>query len=201
MADYVIVGAGSAGYVLAARLTEDPAVEVTLVEAGPADTAPEIHIPVAFGKLFQSKWDWGYSSDPEPGLDGRRRYLPRRRMLGGCSSMNAMIYIRGNRRDYDESVTLGATGWGWDDVLPYFLRAENNERGASELHGAGGPLEVSESRSKHPLMTAYVEAARQAGHPPNDDFNGERQDGVGFYQLTQRDGSAAARPMPTCARR
>jgi choline dehydrogenase len=188
MADYIIVGAGSAGCVLAARLSEDPAVEVTLIEAGSADTAPEIHVPAAFGKLFQSKWDWDYLTDPEPGLDGRRRYLPRGKMLGGSSSMNAMIYIRGNRVDYDEWAAAGATGWGWDDVLPYFLQSEDNERGASDLHGVGGPLAVSDGRSRHALMDAYLAAAEEAGHKHNDDFNGDSQDGVGYYQLTQRGG-------------
>ena len=186
--DYVIVGGGSAGCVLAARLSEDPGVSVLLVEAGPPDTAQEIHVPVTFGQLFQSKWDWDYFTDPEPGLDGRRRYLPRGRMLGGSSSMNAMIYMRGNRADYDEWEALGAEGWGWDSVLPYFLAAEDNERGASPLHGAGGPLTVSDGRSRHTLMDAFLEAAVQAGHPRNDDFNGPEQDGVGYYQLTQRNG-------------
>jgi choline dehydrogenase len=186
--DYVIVGAGSAGCALAARLSEDPDVSVALVEAGPPDTAEEIHVPVAFGQLFQTKWDWDYLTDPEPGLDGRRRYLPRGRMLGGSSSMNAMIYMRGNRADYQEWEALGAEGWGWDDVLPYFLKAEDNERGASELHAVGGPLTVSDGRSRHQLMDAFLEAAEQAGHPRNDDFNGPEQDGVGYYQLTQRNG-------------
>jgi choline dehydrogenase len=186
--DYVIVGGGSAGCVLAARLSEDPDVSVLLVEAGPPDTAQEIHVPVTFGQLFQSKWDWDYFTDPEPGLDGRRRYLPRGRMLGGSSSMNAMIYMRGNPADYDEWEALGAEGWGWDAVLPYFLAAEDNERGASALHGAGGPLTVSDGRSRHTLMDAFLEAAEQAGHPPNQDFNGPEQDGVGYYQLTQRNG-------------
>jgi choline dehydrogenase len=186
--DYVIVGAGSAGCVLAARLSEDPDVRVALVEAGPPDTAEEIHVPVAFGQLFQTKWDWDYLTDPEPGLDGRRRYLPRGRMLGGSSSMNAMIYMRGNRADYQEWEALGAEGWGWEDVLPYFLKAEDNERGASELHAVGGPLTVSDGRSRHELMDAFLEAAGQAGHPRNDDFNGPEQDGVGYYQLTQRNG-------------
>jgi choline dehydrogenase-like flavoprotein len=186
--DYVIVGAGSAGCALAARLSEDPDVRVALVEAGGADTAPEIHTPLAFGSLFRTEWDWDYHTDPEPGLDGRRAYLPRGRVLGGSSSMNAMIYIRGNRADYDEWSARGATGWAWCDVLPYFLRAEDNERGAGPLHGSGGPLTVSDGRSRHELMDAYIEAARQAGHPYNPDFNGPRQDGVGHYQLTQRDG-------------
>ncbi|MDT3395137.1 GMC family oxidoreductase N-terminal domain-containing protein [Streptomyces sp. B1866] len=188
MYDYVIVGAGSAGCVLAARLTEDPDVRVALVEAGGPDDAPEIHTPVAFGSLFKTELDWDYDTEPEPALDGRRAYLPRGRMLGGSSSMNAMVYIRGDRADYDEWPGLGAPGWAWQDVLPYFLRAEDNERGASALHGAGGPLTVSDGRSRHPLMDAFVKAARQAGLPYNEDFNGPRQEGVGYYQLTQRAG-------------
>jgi choline dehydrogenase len=186
--DYVIVGAGSAGCVLAARLSEDPDVKVAVVEAGPPDTAQEIHIPIAFGQLFQTKWDWDYLTDPEPGLDARRRYLPRGKMLGGSSSMNAMIYMRGNRADYQEWEALGADGWGWDRVLPYFLRAEDNERGANQLHAVGGPLTVSDGRSRHVLMDAFLEAAEQAGHPRTVDFNGPEQDGVGYYQLTQRNG-------------
>ncbi len=186
--DYVIIGAGSAGCVLAARLSEDPAVQVLLLEAGAPDTATEIHVPAAFGKLFKSKWDWDFQTDPEPHLDGRSVYLPRGRMLGGSSSMNAMIYMRGNRLDYDEWEGLGLEGWGWADVLPYFLKAEDNERGASELHGAGGPLRVSEGKSRHQLMDAWVEAAEQAGLPRNADFNGAHQDGIGYYQLTQRAG-------------
>src|SRR5258708_40357345 len=136
--DYVMGGGGSAGCVLAARLSEDPDVRVTLIEAGAPDTALEIDVRAAFGKLFQSKWDWDYTTDPEPALDSRRRYLPRGKMLGGSSSMNAMIYIRGNRLDYDQWAANGATGWGWADVMPYFLRAQDNERGPGDLHGTGG---------------------------------------------------------------
>ncbi len=202
--DYVIVGAGSAGCVLAARLSEDPAAQVLLLEAGAPDTAMEIHVPAAFPKLFKTKWDWDYQSDPEPGLDGRTVYLPRGRMLGGSSSMNAMIYIRGSRLDYEEWEALGLEGWGWKDVLPYFLKAEDNERGASELHGAGGPLRVSDGRSKHQLMDAWVDAAEQVGMSRNPDFNGPEQDGVGYYQLTQRGGmrcsAAVAYLHPALAR-
>jgi choline dehydrogenase-like flavoprotein len=186
--DFVIVGAGSAGCVLANRLTEDGKTRVLLMEAGPPDTAQEIHIPVTFGRLFKSKWDWDYETDPEPYLDRRYVYLPRGRMLGGSSSMNAMIYIRGNRADYDEWEALGCAGWGWDDVLPYFLKAEDNERGASEFHAIGGLLTVSDGRSRHELMRNWLEAAQQADLEANEDFNGSRQDGVGFYQLTQRNG-------------
>ncbi|MEO7195685.1 MAG: FAD-dependent oxidoreductase [Pseudonocardiaceae bacterium] len=204
MYDYVIVGAGSAGCVLAARLSEDADVSVLLVEAGPPDTAEEIHIPAASGQLYQTKWDWDYLTDPEPGLDGRRTYLPRGKMLGGSSSMNAMIYIRGNRADYDEWRSLGAEGWGWDDVLPYFLRAEDNERGADALHAIGGPLTVSDGRSRHVLMDAVLQAAEEAGHRRTEDFNGPEQDGVGYYQLTQRGGmrcSAAVSYLHPATRR
>ncbi|HKY57889.1 MAG TPA: GMC family oxidoreductase N-terminal domain-containing protein [Aeromicrobium sp.] len=182
------MGAGSAGAAAAARLSEDPSVTVALVEAGGADTADEIHIPVAFGSLFKSQWDWDLDSEPEPGILNRRAYLARGKMLGGCSSMNAMIYIRGNRADYDEWAADGATGWGYADVLPIFRRFEDNERGPSEFHGAGGPLTVSESRSRNRLADAWVEAAIQAGYEQNDDFNGESQLGVGRYQVTQRNG-------------
>ncbi|MFE3323737.1 GMC family oxidoreductase [Streptomyces sp. NPDC059176] len=186
--DYVIVGAGSAGCVLAARLTEDPDVRVALVEAGGPDSAQEIHVPAAFAQLFKGSLDWDLDTEPEPGLDGRRAYLPRGRVLGGTSSMNAMIYMRGNRADYDGWAAAGATGWSYADVLPYFLRSEDNERGADAFHAAGGPLTVSDGRSNHQLADAFVEAAVKAGHPHNDDFNAESQFGVGRYQLTQRDG-------------
>jgi choline dehydrogenase len=186
--DYVIVGAGSAGCVLAARLTEDPDVTVALIEAGGPDTDQEIHIPVAFSQQFKTRLDWDFDTDPEPGLAGRRAYLPRGKMLGGSSSMNAMIYIRGNQADYDGWAADGAAGWSWADVLPYFLKAEDNERGADEFHGAGGPLTVSEGRSNQPLAAAFVDAGVQAGYQHNDDFNGKSQFGVGTYQLTQRGG-------------
>lgn len=186
--DYVIVGAGSAGCVLAARLSEDPDVRVALIEAGGPDTAQEIHVPAAFGTLFKSGVDWDLDTEPEPGLDGRRAYLPRGRVFGGSSSMNAMIYMRGNPADYDGWAAAGATGWSYDEVLPYFRRSEDNERGEDAFHGVGGPLRVGEGRSRHPLAAAFVESAVRVGHKRNDDFNGETQLGVGTYQLTQRDG-------------
>ncbi|MEU6814373.1 GMC family oxidoreductase N-terminal domain-containing protein [Streptomyces sp. NPDC046860] len=186
--DYVIVGAGSAGCVLAARLSEDPEVKVAVIEAGGPDTAPEIHVPAAFPQLFKTGLDWDLDSDAEPGLGGRRIFLPRGRMFGGSSSMNAMIYIRGARADYDGWAAAGAEGWSYEEVLPYFRRAEDNERGADRFHGVGGPLTVSDGRSGHPLASAFVTAAGQAGHKANDDFNGETQFGVGRYQLTQRHG-------------
>jgi choline dehydrogenase-like flavoprotein len=186
--DYVIVGAGSAGCVLAGRLSEDPDVTVAVIEAGPPDTDPEIHMPFAFGALLKSRVDWDLVTEPEPQLGDRRVYLPRGRVLGGSSSLNAMIYIRGNRLDYDEWAAAGLDGWGYKDVLPYFKRAEDNERGESTYHGVGGPLTVSDSRSMHPLVDACIEAGLQAGLERNDDQNGAVQDGVGRYQVTQRNG-------------
>ncbi len=192
MYDYVIVGAGSAGCVLAARLSEDPDVRVALLEAGPRDTQPEIHIPAAFPALFKSSLDWDLLGEQEPGLGHRRLFLPRGRMLGGCSSINAMIYIRGNRADYDGWAADGCEGWGYDDVLPYFRRGEDNERGEDAYHGVRGPLRVSDGRSMHPLVDTMLAAAQQAGHEHNPDFNGARQEGVGRFQLTQRDGWRAS---------
>ena len=204
MSHYVIVGAGSAGCVLAARLTENPAVSVTLIEAGGPDTAQEIHIPAAFPQLFKSEHDWDFSSEPEPGLAGRRIYLPRGKMLGGSSSMNAMVYIRGNRADYDDWAAEGATGWSYHDVLPYFRRSEYNERGEDQFHGALGPLSVCEGRSRNPLMDAFVQAAIEAGYEANPDFNAAEQDGVGLFQNTQRNGmrcsAAVAYLHPAMAR-
>ncbi len=202
--DYVIAGAGSAGCVLAARLSEDPDVTVCLLEAGPPDTADEIHLPAGVLALGMSKYDWAFISDPEPGLGHRQRHLPRGRTLGGSSSSNAMVYIRGHRADYDEWAAMGLSGWGWEDVLPYFLRAEDNERGAGEWHGAGGPLSVIDNRSRYATCAAFIEAGVQAGLPANDDFNGPAQDGVGWYQVTQRNGmrcsAAVAYLHPAMAR-
>jgi len=186
--DYVIVGAGSAGCVLAARLSEDPDVRVLLLEAGGPDSVPEIRIPAAFPAVFKSSLDWDLLGEQEPGLGNRRLYLPRGRVIGGSSSINAMIYLRGNRGDYDEWAELGCEGWSYEDVLPYFKRAEDNERGADAYHGVGGPLAVSDSRSMHPLVDTMLEAAVQAGHELIPDLNVDRPEGVGRFQLNQRDG-------------
>jgi choline dehydrogenase len=188
MADYVVVGAGSAGCVLAGRLTEDPSVSVTLLEAGGPDRARNIAVPAAFGQLFRTAVDWDFATEPEPGCDNREMYWPRGKVLGGSSSINAMIYIRGNRLDFDSWRDAGCEGWGYDDVLPYFLRSEGNERGSSEFHNGDGPLSVVDQRSPNVITRAYVAAAAQAGLPLNPDFNGAVHDGIGIYQATQRAG-------------
>ncbi len=189
MYDYIIVGAGSAGCVLAARLSADPSVSVLLLEAGPADDADEIHAPAALNRLFQTEYDWNYLTVPQRSAGGRSVYWPRGKVLGGSSSINAMVYIRGNRHDFqawrDEH---GCSGWGYEDLMPYFRRAEDNSRGASPYHGTGGPLAVTEPRYKSPACEAFIAAAQEQGAKANDDFNGPRQDGVGWYQLTQRNG-------------
>jgi choline dehydrogenase len=189
MYDYVIVGAGSAGCVLAARLSEDPEVSVLLLEAGPPDVKENIHVPLGYLQLARTDVDWDYSSAPEANCAGRRLPLPRGKVFGGSSSINAMIYIRGNRADYDG---WGQPGWSWEDLFPYFLKSEDNERGASEWHGAGGPLAVSDQRSGNKITPAFVEAGVEAGLARNEDFNGAEQDGVGMYQLTQRGGMRAS---------
>lgn len=189
MYDYVIVGAGSAGCVLAARLSEDPETSVLLLEAGPPDVNQNIHVPLGYLSLARTEVDWDYVSAPEPGCGGRRISLPRGKVLGGSSSINAMVYIRGNRRDYDG---WGVDGWAWDDLFPYFLKAEDNERGPSEWHAVGGPLPVADQRSGNRITPAFVEAGVEAGLDRNEDFNGAEQDGVGMYQLTQRGGMRAS---------
>ena len=189
MYDYVIIGAGSAGCVLASRLTENPAASVLLLEAGPPDDAEEIRIPAALNLLFQSAYDWDFHTVPQMRADGRSIYWPRGRTLGGSSSINAMIYIRGSRHDYDTwRDDYGCAGWGYCDLLPYFLRAEDNSRGASPYHGVAGPLSVQDLKYKSALSKAFVVASQECGLAANEDFNGPAQDGSGFYQVTQRDG-------------
>ncbi len=189
MFDYVIVGGGSAGCVLASRLSEDPAVKVALLEAGPADQSVLIHCPAGLALMAQTKMsNWAYETVPQKGLNGRKGYQPRGKVLGGSSSINAMIYARGQQQDYDDWAAEGNAGWGWQDVLPYFKRSENNERGASDLHAVGGPLNVKDLTSPHRFGPIFIEAGRQAGYPVNPDFNGESQEGFGLYQVTHKNG-------------
>ena len=184
----MIVGAGSAGCVLAARLTEDPSTRVLLLEAGGRGVHPNIAIPAAFAKQFKTKLDWDYSTEPEPACENRSLYIPRGKGLGGSSSMNAMLYVRGRPLDYDLWESEGASGWSWNDVRPYFLRAENNERGASEHHATGGPLNVADERSPRQLTGRFIAAAERSGIPRIPDYNGPEQDGVSPVQVTQRNG-------------
>lgn len=190
MYDFVIIGAGSAGCVLAHRLSEDPSCRVLLLEAGPRDWHPFIHMPAGLAKLVGQKGvNWNYDTAPEPHLDGRRLWWPRGKVLGGSSSINAMCYIRGVPGDYDDWAEAGAEGWDWASVLPYFKRSERNSRGADALHGGDGPLHVSDLRYTNPLSSAFLRAGEQAGFALTADFNGPRQEGFGFYQVTQKDGA------------
>ncbi len=202
MPHYIVVGAGSAGCVVASRLTEDPDTTVLLLEAGPRDTDPRIRVPAAFPKLFKSELDWDLETVPQRGANHRRMYWPRGKVVGGCSSTNAMIYIRGHRRDFDDWAEHGCLGWSWDDCLPFFKRSEWNARfahppgpgapqelvAAQEFHSCGGPLAVSDAVSLNPLSRVFVEGCLQAGIPENSDFNGPEQEGAGVYQVTQRNG-------------
>lgn len=186
--DYVIVGAGSAGCAIAGRLSEDPAARVAVIEAGPPAKGRLFEIPALFSQQLKTTFDWDFQTEPEARLGRRRIYLPRGRAVGGTSSMNTQLYVRGHRHDYDSWAAAGCTGWSYEDVLPFFKRSEDNERGEDEFHGTGGPLSVSDLRSVHPLLEAWIEAAQDAGHRPNTDFNGAEQEGVGRYQATQRRG-------------
>jgi choline dehydrogenase-like flavoprotein len=186
--DYIVVGAGSAGAVVAARLSESPDVSVLLLEAGGSHRHLNVQVPAAFSKQFKSKLDWEYYTEPERYLGGRRIYMPRGKMLGGCSSQNAMIYARGSRHDYDAWAAGGAAGWSYDEVLPLFRRSEDNSRGADEFHGVGGPLHVQDLRFPNELSKAIVEAIAATGIDHNDDFNGKEQLGTGLYQVSQKRG-------------
>lgn len=188
MYDYVIVGAGSAGCVLAARSSEDPDCQVLLLEAGPPDKKLEIRIPAAFNKLFKTKYDWAYETEPQANLDGRAMFWPRGKTLGGSSSLNAQMYVRGNSLDYDHWAELDNLGWAFGDVLPYFERSERSERGSAPGRGVSGPLNIADLRDPNPTTVAFLEAAEQAGIPRTKDVNGPDQDGLDFTQVTQKRG-------------
>ena len=191
--DYVIVGAGSAGCVLANRLSADGKHSVLLLEAGPKDSNIWIHVPLGYGKLFKEKTvNWMYQTEPEPGLNGRQVFQPRGKVLGGSSSINGLLYVRGQHEDYDRWRQHGNTGWGYDDVLPYFKKAQDQQRGANDFHGAGGPLPVSDMLHTDPLSAAFIAAAAEAGLPLNPDFNGASQEGAGWFQTTTRNGRRAS---------
>ena len=202
--DYIVVGAGSAGCVLASRLSEDPTTRVLLLEAGPADRSIWIHLPIGYGKtMWDARYNWCFHTDPEPNMNGRRLYWPRGKTLGGSSAINGLIYIRGQRQDYDQWRALGNIGWGYDDVLPYFIRSERNERGAGPFHGGDGPQRVSNIAHRHVLIDAFIDGAASLGVPRNDDFNGATQQGAGYFQLTTWKGwrSSAATAYLKPARR
>jgi choline dehydrogenase len=191
--DYVIIGAGSAGCVLANRLSADGKTSVLLLEAGPKDRNIWIHVPLGYGRLFKAKTvNWMYHTEPEPGLDGRTVFQPRGKVLGGSSSINGLLYVRGQHQDYDRWRQRGNEGWGYDDILPYFKKAENQQRGSDHFHGVGGPLPVSDLSHADPLSAAFITAAIEAGIPSNHDFNGATQEGAGYFQTTTRYGRRAS---------
>ena len=187
--DYIIVGAGSAGCVMANRLSENPNNQVLLLEAGGSDNNPFIHMPAGLWQLRNNqRINWAYMTEPQAGLNQRRLYWPRGKILGGSSSINAMIYYRGQPEDYDGWQAMGNSGWDFASVMPWFLKSEDQQRGASELHATGGPLSVQDLKYTNPLSRTFVEAGVQMGYPANEDFNGHRQSGFGTYQVTQRNG-------------
>ena len=189
LCEYIVVGAGSCGSVLAGRLSEDPSTRVVLLESGPPDTSIWIHLPIGYGKtMWDPRVNWKFETDPDPGMNNRRIYWPRGKTLGGSSSINGLIYIRGQREDYDHWAALGNDGWSFRDVLPYFIRSEGNQRGTSEYHGGDGPLKVSDIDGQHELIEAFIEGANEIGVPRTDDFNGARQEGAGYYQLNTHRG-------------
>jgi len=189
MYDYVVVGSGSGGSVVAGRLSENPEAKVCLLEAGGPDTSILIHAPAGVAAILPTKLNnWGFKTAPQAGLNNRRGYQPRGRVLGGSSSINAMLYVRGHRSDYDHWADLGNDGWSWDEVLPFFKKSEGNERGGDDLHGADGPLNVADQRSPRKIGQAFLHAAEEMQIPLNADFNGPEQEGLGFYQVTQKNG-------------
>ena len=187
-ADFIVVGAGSAGAAVASRLSEDESYSVLLLEAGGPDSNPDIHIPARFSELFHTADDWDYQTIPQPGLNNRREYVPRGKVFGGTSSMNAMVYQRGHPSDYDGWAARGNEGWAYEDLLPYFRKMQHQERGESTHHGIGGPINVADPQDPNPLSIAFVDAALEMGYAHKADFNAGEQEGFGLYQVTQKRG-------------